>query len=76
MSANTRHYCVRCRSKQYEKYMYEVYVNNLCKAYWICDMCYKKYPPRVWLNRIPTQTYNSSTGQFITVPGVSTEGDN
>ena len=56
--------------------MYEVYVNNLCRAYWICDMCYKKYPPRVWLNRVPTQTYNSSTGQFITVPGVSSAEDN
>lgn len=76
MAKNDRHYCVCCRSKQYEKYMHEVYVNNICKRYWICWDCCRNNPPTSTIMKKPSQTYNPTTGKYLTVPGVSSEEDN
>ncbi len=45
--------------------MYEVYVNNICKSYWIFPICCWNNPPVSTVIQKSTQIYNPTTGCFI-----------
>ncbi len=62
---NDRHYCVKCNSKTYEKYMFEVI--TLAKTFWVCDACIRKAD---YVNLVKHR------GDFIDLPGLSSAVDN